>query len=253
MPTGGNVGPAVVHPPAHRRVQRQVLDLDEHLALARLGDGLLGVIPVARLGQPDRARGQADLAVDGIHRGSSDARDVTCGDRQPTAGRDTADDQQKSDLTEPPPHRTTTCSTQQLTDDERAIRDRVRAFGEDEVLPVINAYWERAEFPFELVPKLADLGSGGHDDRRLRLPGNVAAGRRHRLARARSRRREPEHVLRRALRVGDGLDRPAGLRRAEGPVASADGPPRADRRLRTHRARARIGLGVAGDRGAARR
>jgi glutaryl-CoA dehydrogenase len=48
-----------------------------------------------------------------------------------------------------------------LTDDERAIRDRVRAFGEQEVLPVINDYWERAEFPFELVPKLAALGVAG--------------------------------------------------------------------------------------------
>jgi glutaryl-CoA dehydrogenase len=50
---------------------------------------------------------------------------------------------------------------EQLTDEERAIRDRVRAFGEHEVLPVINAYWERAEFPFELIPKLADLGVAG--------------------------------------------------------------------------------------------
>jgi glutaryl-CoA dehydrogenase len=50
---------------------------------------------------------------------------------------------------------------EQLTDDERAIRDRVRAFGEQEVLPVINDYWERAEFPFELVPKLAALGVAG--------------------------------------------------------------------------------------------
>jgi glutaryl-CoA dehydrogenase len=48
-----------------------------------------------------------------------------------------------------------------LTDEERAVRDRVRAFGEDEVLPVINDYWERAEFPFELVPKLAALGVAG--------------------------------------------------------------------------------------------
>ena len=48
-----------------------------------------------------------------------------------------------------------------LTDAERAIRDRVRAFGEHEVLPVINDYWERAEFPFELVPKLAELGVAG--------------------------------------------------------------------------------------------
>ena len=50
---------------------------------------------------------------------------------------------------------------EQLTDDERAIRDRVRAFGEQEVLPVINDYWEHAEFPFELVPKLAELGVAG--------------------------------------------------------------------------------------------
>lgn len=35
---------------------------------------------------------------------------------------------------------------EQLSDEERAIRDRVRAFGEQEVLPVINDYWERAEF-----------------------------------------------------------------------------------------------------------
>ncbi len=50
---------------------------------------------------------------------------------------------------------------EQLTDAERAIRDRVRAFGETEVLPIINDYWERAEFPFELVPKLAELRVAG--------------------------------------------------------------------------------------------
>src|ERR687885_130801 len=44
---------------------------------------------------------------------------------------------------------------------ERAIRDRVRAFGEKEVLPRINDYWERAEFPFELVPRIAELGISG--------------------------------------------------------------------------------------------
>ncbi|MGZ4167661.1 MAG: acyl-CoA dehydrogenase family protein [Solirubrobacteraceae bacterium] len=50
---------------------------------------------------------------------------------------------------------------EQLTDAERTIRDRVRAFGEHEVLPVINDHWERAEFPFELVPKLAALEVAG--------------------------------------------------------------------------------------------
>jgi glutaryl-CoA dehydrogenase len=44
-----------------------------------------------------------------------------------------------------------------LSEQERAIRDRVRAFADREVLPIINRYWEKAEFPFELVPKLAEL------------------------------------------------------------------------------------------------
>ena len=48
-----------------------------------------------------------------------------------------------------------------LTDQERAIRDKVRAFVDAEVLPVINDYWERAEFPFELVEKLAKLNVVG--------------------------------------------------------------------------------------------
>jgi glutaryl-CoA dehydrogenase len=48
-----------------------------------------------------------------------------------------------------------------LTEQERQVRDRVRRFAEDEVLPIINDYWERAEFPFELLPKLAELGIAG--------------------------------------------------------------------------------------------
>ena len=44
---------------------------------------------------------------------------------------------------------------------EIEIRDRVRAFCEQEVTPMINDYWDRAEFPFEIVPKLAGLGIVG--------------------------------------------------------------------------------------------
>ena len=40
-----------------------------------------------------------------------------------------------------------------LTAEERAIRDRVRAFCDREVIPVINEYWEKAEFPFALIPE----------------------------------------------------------------------------------------------------
>jgi glutaryl-CoA dehydrogenase len=48
-----------------------------------------------------------------------------------------------------------------LSEQEREIRDRVRAFADREVLPIINDYWEKAEFPFELVPKLAELRVAG--------------------------------------------------------------------------------------------
>src|SRR5690242_18628177 len=46
----------------------------------------------------------------------------------------------------------------QLTAEERDYWRRTRDFVDDEVLPVINGYWERAEFPWALVRKLATLG-----------------------------------------------------------------------------------------------
>ena len=54
---------------------------------------------------------------------------------------------------------------EQLSGDEAALLDKVRAFGEVEILPIVNDYWERGEFPFELVAKLRDLnivGDGMH-------------------------------------------------------------------------------------------
>ena len=49
----------------------------------------------------------------------------------------------------------------QLTGEERAYWRRTRDFVDDEVLPVINDYWERAEFPYELIQRLAKLGIVG--------------------------------------------------------------------------------------------
>jgi glutaryl-CoA dehydrogenase len=49
----------------------------------------------------------------------------------------------------------------QLTAAEREIWRRTRDFVDHEVLPVINGYWERAEFPAPLVAKLAELGVVG--------------------------------------------------------------------------------------------
>lgn len=49
----------------------------------------------------------------------------------------------------------------ELNVEELTIRDKVRAFAEERVLPVINDYWERAEFPEQLLPGLAELGIVG--------------------------------------------------------------------------------------------
>jgi glutaryl-CoA dehydrogenase len=49
----------------------------------------------------------------------------------------------------------------QLTAEERDYWRRTRDFVDDEVLPVINQYWERAEFPWPLVEKLAALNIVG--------------------------------------------------------------------------------------------
>ncbi|MGY4923524.1 acyl-CoA dehydrogenase family protein [Streptomyces sp. 900105755] len=65
-----------------------------------------------------------------------------------------------------------------LTDDQRALKNKVRQFMDQEVVPVINPYWERAEFPFELVPKLAQLDIAGFQIAGYGCPGmsNVTAG-----------------------------------------------------------------------------
>jgi glutaryl-CoA dehydrogenase len=48
-----------------------------------------------------------------------------------------------------------------LTNEACGVRDRARAFCEREVIPVAQKYWDRAEFPFALIPKLADTGLVG--------------------------------------------------------------------------------------------
>jgi glutaryl-CoA dehydrogenase len=48
-----------------------------------------------------------------------------------------------------------------LSAEDQVIVQRVRAFMETEVAPIINRYWVRAEFPFELIPKFAALDIAG--------------------------------------------------------------------------------------------
>ena len=48
-----------------------------------------------------------------------------------------------------------------LDAEERTVVKRVREFMEREVAPIIEDYWARDKFPFEIVPKLGQLDIGG--------------------------------------------------------------------------------------------
>jgi glutaryl-CoA dehydrogenase len=48
-----------------------------------------------------------------------------------------------------------------LTDEEKSIRDTVRDFVNDEVLPIIEEYNQEMQFPTQLIPKMAELGIFG--------------------------------------------------------------------------------------------
>jgi glutaryl-CoA dehydrogenase len=48
-----------------------------------------------------------------------------------------------------------------LNGEERAVTKRVREFMEKEVAPIIEDYWARDKFPFEIIPRMATLGIGG--------------------------------------------------------------------------------------------
>jgi glutaryl-CoA dehydrogenase len=48
-----------------------------------------------------------------------------------------------------------------LSEEDQVLVHRVRAFLESEVTPIINHYWTREEFPYQLIPGLAALGIMG--------------------------------------------------------------------------------------------
>ena len=48
-----------------------------------------------------------------------------------------------------------------LTPQQRELQLKVRNFMEDEIRPIANEYWNRAEFPFQIIPKMAELNICG--------------------------------------------------------------------------------------------
>jgi glutaryl-CoA dehydrogenase len=60
---------------------------------------------------------------------------------------------------------------EQFTDEQWELFSRTRRFVDREVLPAINDYWERAEFPWPLARRLAELGLVGDEIHGYGCPG----------------------------------------------------------------------------------
>src|ERR687890_617238 len=58
-----------------------------------------------------------------------------------------------------------------LSGEERAVRERVRSFVQERIKPNIEAWYDEAVFPEEIVPEFADLGLLG-----MHLSGYGCAG-----------------------------------------------------------------------------
>lgn len=49
-----------------------------------------------------------------------------------------------------------------LSEEDHALQMKVRTFLEQEIKPLVNKYWLHDEFPFEIIPKLAELDVCGY-------------------------------------------------------------------------------------------
>jgi glutaryl-CoA dehydrogenase len=130
-------------------------------------------------------------------------------------------------------------------DEERDYLRRTRAFVDDEVLPVINGFWERAEFPADLVCRMGELGLVGDGIDYPGVPAMSAASA-GLVAMELSR---GDGSLATFAGVQAGLTMRSidhfGSRGAEAAVAARPGALRGTRRLRPRRARPRLGLPAA--------
>ncbi|XP_042514753.1 acyl-coenzyme A oxidase 4, peroxisomal isoform X2 [Macadamia integrifolia] len=63
-----------------------------------------------------------------------------------------------------------------LTHEERAFRIKVREVMEKEVAPIMAQYWEKAEFPFHVIPKLATMSVAGGTIKGYGCPGLSITG-----------------------------------------------------------------------------
>ena len=128
-----------------------------------------------------------------------------------------------------------------LSEEERAVRDTVRTWVDENLIPVIGEAYIEGKFPKQLIPGMAELGLFGAN-----LPeeygcaglNNVAYG----LIMQELERGDSRHPLVRlgAGRAGDVPDLRLRLRGAEAALAAAPGLRAGDRLLRPDRARLRL-------------
>lgn len=63
-----------------------------------------------------------------------------------------------------------------LTLEEQAVRSKVRECMEKEIAPIMAEYWEKAEFPFHVIPKLGALRVAGGTIKGYGCPGHSVTG-----------------------------------------------------------------------------
>lgn len=63
-----------------------------------------------------------------------------------------------------------------LTLEEQAVRMKVRECMEKEIAPIMAEYWEKAEFPFHVIPKLGALHVAGGTIKGYGCPGHSVTG-----------------------------------------------------------------------------
>ena len=127
-----------------------------------------------------------------------------------------------------------------LSDEERLIRDNVRAFVREQLIPKVREWFEQGELPRELAGQLGALGVLGMHLEGYGCAGASATVVRDRLPGARGRRLGPALVRLGPGLAGDVRDLALRLGGAEAGLAAADGRRRGDRLLRPDRARCRL-------------
>ena len=130
-----------------------------------------------------------------------------------------------------------------LSGPERETLHEVRDWLAAEVAPIANRYWERAEFPCDLIPGFAELGIAGiaYDE----VPGPAPSALLSGFLSLELSHCDPSFGTFYGVHSGLAMGSIArcGSRRAAGPLAAGDGPAGEDRRVRADRADRRFGRG----------